>query len=158
MKTTRILAAMIAAAVGIGATGPAFCQQERDVIEVLRAQVQTNRQALVAENLNLSAEESDVFWPLYREFHAERAELIDRRIQLLTDFRDNFDMLSDEKAKELLDNYFDLRKDTTKLQEKYAKKFRKVLSDKKTLRYFQIENKMDTIIDYGLVQVTPLAE
>ncbi len=99
-----------------------------------------------------------VFWPLYREFHAERAELIDRRIQLLTDFRDNFDMLSDEKAKELLDNYFKLRKDTTNLQEKFAKKFREVLSDKKTLRYFQIENKMDTIIDYGLVQVTPLAE
>lgn len=58
----------------------------------------------------------------------------------------------------MLDDFMKLQDDILRLQKKYLSNFRKVLSEKKTLRYFQIENKMDTIIEYDLAQVVPLAE
>lgn len=137
---------------------PAVAQQERDVIELIKSQVATQRQALVAENLNLSAAESEVFWPLYREFQNKQGPLIDRRIALLKEFRDNFDGLSEEQAAGLIDGWLSLEDDIVKLRKQYVKKFRKALSEKLTLRYFQVENKLDVIIDYDLAQVIPLAE
>ncbi len=137
---------------------PSFAQQERDVIEVLRAQIQSNRQALVAENLGLTAAESEKFWPVYREFQTERSKLEDRRVDLLIRFRDNFDNLSDEQARKLLHDYLKLADDRNRLRKKYAKIFAKILPQKKVLRYFQIENKIDTIIEFDLAKVVPLAE
>lgn len=133
-------------------------QQERDVIELVKSQLSTQRQALVAENVNLTAEQSEVFWPLYREFQAKRGPLVDRRIQLLRDFRDNFDGLTEDQAAGLIDGWLKLEDDIVKLRKQYVKKFRRILPEKTTLRYFQVENKLDTIIDYDLSQVTPLAE
>jgi len=137
---------------------PAQAQQERDVIELIKSQISTQRQALVAENVSLTAEQSEVFWPLYREFQAKRGPLTDRRIELMKEFRDNFDGLNDEQAGEIIDGWLKLQDDILKLRKQYVKKFRKILPEKTTLRYFQVENKLDTIIDYDLSRVIPLAE
>ena len=126
-------------------------------MELMLAQIRTNRQAIVTENLALTAGESAVFWPLYRQFQNDRASMVDRTMKMLTEFRDNFDGLSEEQAKALVDEYFKIQKEETRLNEKYLREFRKILSQKKTLRYFQIENKLDAIIDYDLSQVIPLA-
>jgi hypothetical protein len=157
MKLNHLIVAVVAA-ISIAALNSAQAQQERDVIEVIKTQVSSQRQALVAENLQLSEGESAAFWPVYREFHAERDALTDRRIGLLQEFRDNFDGLSEEQAKGLLDDYIRLQDDFLKLRKKFVRRFRAILSEKRTLRYFQIENKLDTIIEYDLAQVVPLAE
>ena len=149
---------LAATCVALLIAGPAAAQQERDVIELIKSQVATQRQALVAENLNLTAAQSEVFWPLYREFQTKQQPLIDRRISLLTQFRDNFDGLEEADAAYLIDGWLSLEADIVKLRRQYVNKFRKALSEKLTLRYFQIENKLDVIIDYDLAQVIPLAE
>jgi hypothetical protein len=154
----RLISTLLAAAVLMGATGSVSAQTEADVISAVRAQVGANRQALVAENLGLTESESEAFWPVYREFHNERDQMMDRRVKMLTDFRDNFETLTDEQAKTMLSGYFDLQEDLLKLRKKFVKKFEKVLPQKTTLRYFQIENKLDTIIDYDLASVVPLAQ
>ena len=141
-----------------GAFSPVMAQQERDVIELIKTQVGTQRQALVAENLQLTEAESTSFWPVYRSFHSERDKLVDRRIKLLMEFRDNFDGLSEEQSKKLLDDYIALQGEQLALRKKWVKNFRAVLSEKTTLRYFQIENKLDVIIDFDLAQVVPLAQ
>ena len=158
MTPMKMLAGAIAGLSLVIFSAPTVAQQERDVIELVRAQVATNRQALVAENLGLTAEQSEVFWPMYRKFQNERAALVDRRVQILTDFRDNYGSLSNEKARQLLDDYLKYAQDMDKLTRKYVREFRKILDDKMVLRYMQIEGKIDTIIDYDLAQVVPLAE
>ncbi|MGI9309232.1 MAG: hypothetical protein ACR2P6_08210 [Gammaproteobacteria bacterium] len=135
----------------------AFAQQERDAVEVVLAQIQANRQAVVAENLILTPEEGEAFWPLYREYRAELAQFSDQRIALIKKFADNYDDLSDTMAQEVLDDYFSAEKDRNKVREKYVKQFRKVLGETKTLRFYQIENKLDSIINYDLSLSIPLA-
>jgi polyhydroxyalkanoate synthesis regulator phasin len=157
MKRITTTLVFLTMAVLAGFASDTFAQQERDEIELMLAQIRTNRQAIVTENLALTAEESAVFWPLYRQFQNDRASMVDRTMKMLTDFRDNFDGLSEEQAKALVDEYFKIQKEELRLNEKYLREFRKILSQKKTLRYFQIENKLDAIIDYDLSQVIPLA-
>ena len=47
--------------------------------------------------------------------------------------------------------------DENKLRRKYVKRFMKVLPAKKVLRYYQIENKLDAMIDMDLAAMIPLA-
>ncbi len=157
MKRITTTLVFLTMAVLAGFASDTFAQQERDEIELMLAQIRTNRQAIVTENLALTAEESAVFWPLYRQFQNDRASMVDRTMKMLTEFRDNFDGLSEEQAKALVDEYFKIQKEELRLNEKYLREFRKILSQKKALRYFQIENKLDAIIDYDLSQVIPLA-
>ena len=135
-----------------------MAQQEREAIEAIKAQIQSNRQALMAENLMLDESEGEIFWPVYQDFHEDRDVLLDRRIKLLQKLRDNFAGLTDEQSTQMLDDYFALEDDFLALRKKYLQKFRQVLSDKNTLRYYQIENKMDSIIEYELSQIVPLAQ
>jgi hypothetical protein len=158
MICKRILPILFSVLVTWGVAGPAQAQNEADVIEAVRAQISANRKALVAANLELTEEEIAGFWPLYREFHNETDALMDRRMAMLIDFRDNFGDLSDEKSRQIIDDYFRIQEDLLKVRKKYAKKFGKVLSDQRTLRYLQIESKMDAIIDSELTQIVPLAE
>ena len=138
--------------------GTANAQQERDAIEIIRAQINTDRQAVVALNMNLSAEQSEAFWPVYREYHAERDELMDTRVRLLTEFRDNYMGMTAEQASQILDDALKLEKKLVELKRKYRSKFEKVLAPRATLRYYQVENKLDTIINFELASVVPLRQ
>lgn len=149
-------AAVLAALTMLGQ--PVVAQQERDMMEVIRAQVAANRQALVAANMELTSEESEAFWPVYRSYQAKRAELDDRELRALTEFRDSYLDMSDEQARSILDEYLKIARDFQKLRKQYAREFGKILPEKKVLRFMQIDAKIDTIIDFELVQVVPLAE
>jgi len=133
-------------------------QQERDMIEVLRAQVNTDRQAVVALNMELSEKQSEAFWPIYRKYHQDRDGLMDQRVKLLIEFRDNQVGMTAEQAKQILDDALKLEKDINKLKHKYVSDFEEVLGPRHTLRYYQIENKLDTIINYELASVVPLRQ
>lgn len=137
---------------------PVSAQQERDEIEILRVQIGADRQALVAANMHLSEAQAENFWPLYREYQDDRNKLIDRRVALLTEFRDDYMGMTADQAEQILIDALKLEKDILKLKESYRKKFLKVLAPRATLRYYQIENKLDTVINYTLAGVVPLRQ
>lgn len=153
MKT----AVWVLVAVAVFAT-TAGAQDIQSEIELTRAVIQTERQALVAAGLDLTSAEADAFWPLYREYQGQRAILGDSEVKLITDYADNYGVMTDDKAKKMLDDWFDLESKDLALKKKYAKKFRKILPDLKVTRYFQIENKLDAVIDNELAAEIPLVE
>lgn len=156
---SKICSTIIAVAIAVGCYAPiAGAQQERDVMEVMRSQIATKRQALVAENLELTETESEKFWPVYRDFQYDRAPLIDRRLENIKNFRDNYESMTDEQAKEIVDAVVKYEEDMLKLTRKYIREFRKVLPERKVMRYLQIERKLDAVIDFDLARVIPLTE
>lgn len=128
-------------------------------LQLTRSVIQAERKAIVALNMELTDQESAEFWPLYNDYWAERSKLNDRFAKLLANFAQHYvyDSLSDEKAGEMIDESLSLDKAELKLMRKYVKKFRKILPETKVLRYFQIENKLDAIIDMELAGQIPLA-
>ncbi len=128
-------------------------------IKLTRQVIQAKRKAIVALNLGLTDYESKAFWPVYDEYWSERKKLADRHITLLSDFAKNYvySSLTNDRAEELLKDWLSVEQKKLKLQKKFIKKFKKAIPAKKVLRYFQIENKLNLVIDTELSSQIPLA-
>ena len=126
-------------------------------IALTRAEIQTARQAILAESLNLTDDEALAFWPVYRDYRVDMARLGDRLVKVITEFVPNADKLSDEQATRLLDEFLDIKADDVSVKKKYAGTFRKLLPAPKVTRFFQLENKLDAVIRYELAATVPLA-
>jgi hypothetical protein len=132
--------------------------QTRAAVEITRADIQSDRQALVASNLPLTDEQAKAFWPLYRQYRAEMQTVGDRLVNLIENYGQNYESLTDEQAAQMMKEYLKMQKDSTAIKEKYVPRFSKILPAKTVMRFYQIENKMDTIVMLAVAAQIPLAK
>jgi hypothetical protein len=85
------------------------------------------------------------------------ARLGDRLVKVITEFAASNATLNDEQATRLLDEYLDIRTRDLSVKKKYVGVFRKVLPAPKVTRFFQLENKLDAVVQYELGAEIPLA-
>jgi len=97
------------------------------------------------------------FWPLYTEYKTEQEAIGNRSWKALTSFAENYDKLGEETSKAVLDDWLGAREEQAKLAKKWRGKFTKTIGEKKTLRFYQIEAKLDQIIQGEILQAVPLA-
>ena len=135
-----------------------MAQNTHDYMEVERATLKTEKKALVADAMELTEDESTVFWPLYNEYNEKQYVINTKVYNLIIEYAENFDTLSDEKALELWNESMKQRDELSKLKKSYFKKFQKILSGKKVVRYFQVENKVWALINAQLAMEIPLME
>ena len=131
---------------------------QQDEIELTRTLIQTERQAILAQAMSLTEDESKRFWPMYRDYLVAVNKLVDRHIALITTYADNYQDLSDENAAWILDEFIALEKAEAELKAQWVPRFREILPAKKVARFFQLENKMDAVIEYDLATSIPLVE
>jgi hypothetical protein len=125
-------------------------------IRMLRAEVGQNRRDVVAASMLLTKPEGDIFWPLYDQYRAEQHELGDRRVRLITDFIANRDTMSEEQAASLTKDALAIEQKKISIKEDYVSKMSKVLSPRTVARFFQIDNKLDAVVDVQLAARIPL--
>jgi hypothetical protein len=148
------LAALAACAVA----APSLAQSQNDETQVLLSRIQTDKRAIVLEGLQLTDEQSRAFTPIYDEYQAERKKLADRSVALLNKFVSNYDSMTDDAARSILKDWFDIEDERISLIKKYAKRSEKALPATRVLRFVQIENKLDTLIELEAVRAIPLAQ
>ena len=127
-------------------------------IELSRAQIQAERQAIVNRAMELTDSESTKFWPLYREYRTKMAEVTDRQVAVIKEYAATYNSMTDDQADKLMSHYMDFQKDKLNLEKDYVKKFKKILPTRKVARYFQLEHKLDAVIDYDLARSIPLLQ
>ena len=66
--------------------------------------------------------------------------------------------MSNDVAKNLLDDALSIDSDHQKLRQSYLSNTRGVLPDKKVARYYQLESKIDAIMEYEMAKRIPLVE
>ena len=125
-------------------------------IELLRSDVKTKKVAIITEVMHFTNEEANAFWPMYREYEFELTKIGDGRLELIKDYAQNYETMTDEKAKELVDRALRLEGKRTKLKKKYFKKFDKVLPSKTVAKFFQLENQINLLIDLQIASELPL--
>ncbi len=125
-------------------------------VQMVRSLSEAQRQATVAANVVLTETESTKFWPLYREYRAEAAKIGDRLLALIKQYSDNFESMTDAKAKTYATDYLSIEKQQVELKSKYLGKFDKVLPPVKTARILLIETKLDSMVGAGLAKTIPL--
>ena len=135
-----------------------YAQTIDDYIEIARDVLNTEKKAAVAEAMQLSEDESAPFWELYNEYNLEANKVHNQRIALIKDFANNYESLPDEKADELWSSFISYQQQLLKLKKSYYKKFKKIISPGKAARYFQIENKIEALINASLAAEIPLID
>jgi len=140
---------------------PAIAAEEISVdqqIQMVRSLTEAQRQATMAANLTLTDAESQKFWPIYRDYRNEVASLNDKLVALLKEFADNYESISNSKAKSITDGWLRIERQRIELKAKYVEKYSKVLSAVQTARVLQIENKLDALVQVGLAKSIPLVQ
>ena len=125
-------------------------------IKQMRAEVGQDRRDIVAASMLLTPEEGKSFWPLYDQYRAEQHKLGDRKVRLIKDFVATRETMTDEQAEKLRNEAFAIEKQRTSIKEDYAAKMSKVLSGRIVTRFFQIDNKLDSLVDASLAARVPL--
>jgi Spy/CpxP family protein refolding chaperone len=149
-RTTSLLA--LAALLAVPAAASA---QAATDIAVTKQQVQTQRQQIVAQNLPLTDAQATKFWPLYQEYRLAVGKLADQRIALITT-PTAADTATSKEIEDRLTKWVSLGGQYAKLQGDWIKKFEPVLGAKGTLRFYQIETRLDLIIQAALASEIPL--
>jgi hypothetical protein len=143
---------------------PGNAQQQAPLIdfdaqmEAARKLMSTERRLVHATELELTREESKAFWPIYMEYTADIRAVGDRKVSLIAEYGKNFDSITDEFAERALKESFDIDSEFLKIQKKYLKDFKRALPITKVVRFYQIESKLDAVVNFQLASQIPLME
>jgi hypothetical protein len=157
----KMLAAGAAAALALCLATPALADHHEEpdldqLIELMRKDVRAEKADIVAKTMELDADEAAAFWPVYKKYEAEAKALGDERLAIITDYAESFDTLSDEKAKDLVTRAVALDGKEHALKERYLKEFLAVLPAKVVARFYQVENRINNLVDLELSGQIPL--
>ena len=125
-------------------------------VEMLRTDVRAEKVAVITEVMAFTDAESEVFWPIYREYELELAKIFDDRLANIKKYAENFEGMDDTTADELVATSFKLGEKRHKLQKSYYTKFKKALGAKRAARFMQLENQINLLIDLQIAGNLPL--
>jgi len=156
MKKILIAFAALAA---LGAAESTLAQgaNTRDDTELLISQIQTDKRAIVLSTLQLTDAQVQAFTPIYDEYQREMKEVFTRGSQVIEKFAANYGSMTDDAAKDIMKDFFNVRSDRNALVEKYAKKLQKELPATKVLQWVQVENKLNALLDVEAAASVPIS-
>jgi hypothetical protein len=126
-------------------------------IELARQTAQTDRQVILKGNMDFTADESEAFWPVWKEYRTAASANSDRMLNLIRDFAENYNEIPAHKANELMTDYFSIKMQALVVKQQFGQKISQILPAQKAMRVIQIENKLDAAIDMQLASEIPLA-
>ncbi|HMK14013.1 MAG TPA: hypothetical protein VK460_03235 [Burkholderiales bacterium] len=127
-------------------------------MKILMDKVKADKKLLVSQNMNLTDEESQAFWPIYDSYQKDLGAINQRTIKLIKSYADawNNQTLDDAVAKKLLNEMVSIKGAEANLAKTYAPKLTAALPAMKAARYLQIENKIRAVVNYQLAANIPL--
>ncbi|HUL75861.1 MAG TPA: hypothetical protein VL691_01250 [Vicinamibacteria bacterium] len=131
-------------------------QSVKDALELSRQAVETQRRVLISGALPLTDGEASAFWPLYDGFEKERRALDERANRLVVDFVAAAPAIADSQATAMLNEALKLDEDRLRLRRGWMSRMAKAIPPRKLLRFFQIENKLDSVVRADVARQIPL--
>ncbi len=124
-------------------------------IEVVRAGSQADRVTIITQAMNFSDKDAAVFWPIYRRYEYERSRIDDRRVAVIKEYAAKYPNLSDSDAKAMAEQMLDCDARIAELKMKYYKKFNAVLPALTVTKFFQVEHRVDLVMDMRVESSLP---
>ncbi len=129
---------------------------QANLMELVRSDMRTQAQTIMTAAMQLSNDDAEKVWPVYREYELERSKWGDQRLAFIKSYAEQFESMTDEAAKQLVDQWFKLHENRLKLWKNYYKKFEKEISSSVAARFIQVENQLNMILDIQIAQELPL--
>ncbi len=97
------------------------------------------------------------FWPVYDAYEKKMDSIEDRHVKELKDFAKKYNSFTDADAKKKLDEVLAIQQARLDVQKEFVPQFRDVVSQVKVTRFYQIDNKIQALIQCDIAQLVPLA-
>jgi hypothetical protein len=127
-------------------------------IAMLRADLRAQRKQITAQNMALSADEATKFWPIFDQYRQEAIKPSDDRWALIKDYVANYDAMTDTQAQDYIKRSTRLDQQLLELRMKYVPVFEKVISPKKTAVWYQIDRRIDLLINLQFSALIPMVD
>ncbi|MCU0414685.1 MAG: hypothetical protein MUE91_09845 [Ignavibacteriaceae bacterium] len=125
-------------------------------IEGLKKDVGGTFKEIVKENLKLTEDEANKFWPLFDEYMAARSPIFEERVSITEEFMMNYYALDDATAKDLINKAIQSQQDLTDVRKEYLDKMFEVLPAPLVGKFFQLDNRVSAVLDLVRMSATPL--
>jgi len=139
----------------LGLSGLALAQPSQKQLDIAAARAQ--RKATVGANMNLTPDEASKFWPVYDAYEKKMDGIEDRHVKELKDFAAKYNSFTDADAKKKLDEVLAIQQARLDVQKEFVPQFRDAVSQVKVTRFYQIDNKIQALIQCDIAQLVPLA-
>ena len=124
-------------------------------IAVARANMKADRTALITTGMSFNDKDGAAFWPIYQQYEYERSKLDDRRAAVIKEYAQKYPNLTDADAKAMADKMLECDSRLAALKKKYYKKFNKVLPALTVTKFFQLERRVDLLLDMQVESSLP---
>jgi hypothetical protein len=154
MKKISILAGV--AVVALALLPSAGRAQVASYAELLRTDVQAQKQLIMTEALQLSDAQAEAFWPIYREYQFEYSKFGDKRLALIKRYAERYESFGPEDASGIAKDWFDQEKERLALLDATYQKIAKSLDPSVALRFVQVESALNKVVDLQVASRLPL--
>jgi len=125
-------------------------------IQLLRSDVQAQKNQIIAHNMQFTDSESAAFWPVYRDYSRDQSAIGDERVQLIKDYAQHYATLDDTKADNMTRRLLNIEAKVVNVRQEYWPKFEKALGAKRAAKFFQVDNRLTLLVNLQLVSEIPL--
>ena len=118
----------------------ALIAQERKGREEHMEKFRSMKIAYFTENLELTPEEAEKFWPLYNDFQSKKREVSRHRHRRPTNMDEQLASMTDQEAEKMADGMIISRKKEVELDEAFHNDLKKIFPPKKLMKYYITEH------------------
>ncbi len=131
-----------------------------DELERSRIDLEAKKKVAISNAMVLSADQSDKFWDVYSDYERDSGRLTRQGFTLIREYSDKYknNTITEESAASLIEAYFELEAHKVQLKRDYLPKFSEFLPAKKVFHFYQIDNKIDSLIRCDIAKKLPLIE
>ena len=126
-------------------------------ITLLRQDLRAKKMQVIGQNMSLSDTEAQKFWPIYNHYVKDLQEVNNQKYALLKQYAEMWATMTDEDALIYVRRWLEVDGQAQALRLKYVPVVSQVLPGKKAATFFQLDRRLNMIIDLQLLSQIPLA-
>ncbi len=162
---------VVTTALGGGTAGAGAAVQQQQVIvqrvisptvsdediAMLRQDLRAMKMQVIGQNMALSETEGQKFWPIYNHYVKDLQTVNDQKYALLKQYAEMWATMSDQDALIYVRNWLETDGEAQALRLKYVPVVSEVLPGRKAATFFQLDRRLNMMIDLQLFSQIPLA-
>jgi hypothetical protein len=126
-------------------------------IALLRKDLRAMKMQVIGQNMSMSEEEGQKFWPVYNHYVKDLTVVNDQKYALLKQYAEMWSTMSDQDAMIYVRHWLEVDGQAQALRLKYVPVVSQVLPGKKAATFFQLDRRLNMIVDLQLFSQIPLA-
>ena len=127
-------------------------------IRLLRADLNSRKEQIVKETMQLDDKQARIFWPIYKNYEADLDKLGDEKLAIIREYATNFTSMTNEKADEMAKRVMALDDQKSALRRKYYDLMKQSLPAILVARFLQVENQIQLLLDLKIASNLPIIE